>query len=253
MVPFTGTFIPETSLNAFNGQPRGGSWTLRVGDDVGGDTGTLLTWRLEVSAAGSDCNTNGTPDACDAPDCNSNGTPDECEPFADCNSNGTNDICENNDCNSNGTLDNCETLVDCDTDGTPDVCEAGFADCNTNGTNDACDTPDCNTNGQPDECDLLVTASMSMSSTDTPVDIPDNDPFGSISDITVTGSAVVTDLNVSLSIQHTWDSDLYMVVFNDVSTNFTYLSVFNGGSGDNYTGTVFDDRPPLRSLQVSRP
>ena len=39
--PFTGAFRPETPLSTFNGLQVNGNWNLRVGDDAGGDTGTL--------------------------------------------------------------------------------------------------------------------------------------------------------------------------------------------------------------------
>ncbi len=79
----------------------------------------------------TDCNNNGTPDACDinagtSADCNLNGLPDSCE-------------ISGHDCDSNGVLDSCQP--DCDHDGTPDVCEitAGAADCNANTIPDSCE------------------------------------------------------------------------------------------------------------------
>lgn len=202
---------------------------------------------LDACQSYPDCDTNGTPDACDllTHDCNNNGTVDACETGGDCNTNQTPDSCDlaGQDCNSDGTIDNCETgFADCNTNGLADTCETAANDCNSDGTIDACNLgDDCNTNGTHDECDLSVTGAMTMSSADTPLLIPDNDPLGVVSDITVTGSGTVTDVNVGLSIQHTFDSDLYMVLFNDVSTNISFLAIFRGGSDDNFTGTVFDD------------
>jgi len=35
-------------VDAFNGQPAAGSWTLHVADLAGGDVGTLNAWSLEI-------------------------------------------------------------------------------------------------------------------------------------------------------------------------------------------------------------
>lgn len=51
--PFTGTFRPETVLNALNGQNINGAWTLRVIDDSAGDTGTILAWSITADGGGS--------------------------------------------------------------------------------------------------------------------------------------------------------------------------------------------------------
>ncbi|MCB9169890.1 MAG: choice-of-anchor J domain-containing protein [Flavobacteriales bacterium] len=47
--PFTGTFAPEGNISALATCPVNGTWTLRVADDAGGDTGTLLDWGLSIS------------------------------------------------------------------------------------------------------------------------------------------------------------------------------------------------------------
>ena len=87
---------------------------------------------------GTDCNTNGIPDADDitsgtSSDCNSNTVPDECDISAgtssDCNTNGVPDECElpGNDCNTNEIPDDCDigagTSDDCQPDGVPDECQ----------------------------------------------------------------------------------------------------------------------------------
>jgi len=48
--PFTGNFLPEAAFSALNGSPINGTWTLFVGDDVGGDIGTLLNWSIAFQA-----------------------------------------------------------------------------------------------------------------------------------------------------------------------------------------------------------
>ena len=70
--PVVGTFAPDNPLAAFNGTSAGGTWTLRVVDDAGIDTGTLDSWSLIITTTGggggSDCNANGILDECEAVD-----------------------------------------------------------------------------------------------------------------------------------------------------------------------------------------
>jgi subtilisin-like proprotein convertase family protein len=62
----------------------------------------------------------------------------------------------------------------------------------------------------------------------------------------------VLDVNVNLTIDHTWDSDLdiYLIGPNGYQVE---LSTDNGGSGDNYTNTIFDDEASLSITQGSPP
>jgi len=46
VAPFTGNFLPEQNLSAFDGVNADGTWILRVCDDAGGDTGTVDSWNL---------------------------------------------------------------------------------------------------------------------------------------------------------------------------------------------------------------
>jgi len=45
----TGTFIPNNPLAAFNGLSLNSAWTLNVNDNAGGDTGSIISWRLIVA------------------------------------------------------------------------------------------------------------------------------------------------------------------------------------------------------------
>ncbi|MFH1918930.1 MAG: C25 family cysteine peptidase, partial [Planctomycetota bacterium] len=60
------------------------------------------------------------------------------------------------------------------------------------------------------------------------------------STIVVSGAALVTDLNVSLDITHTYDGDLEVYL---ISPSGTKVELFTavGGWGDNFTGTTLDD------------
>ncbi|MDO8213087.1 M36 family metallopeptidase [Conexibacter sp. CPCC 206217] len=44
----SGRFRPDEPLARFDGEPRAGSWTLRVLDSVRGDTGSLTAWSLDA-------------------------------------------------------------------------------------------------------------------------------------------------------------------------------------------------------------
>jgi subtilase family serine protease len=60
-----------------------------------------------------------------------------------------------------------------------------------------------------------------------------------VSTITVPGNYLITKLTVQLNISHTWDADLYIWLVSP-SGQTVVLSANNGGSGDNYTNTIFD-------------
>jgi subtilisin-like proprotein convertase family protein len=47
--PFTGSFIPEQLLSAFNGLDAFGVWKLRVQDMAGIDTGSINSWSLDIN------------------------------------------------------------------------------------------------------------------------------------------------------------------------------------------------------------
>ena len=50
--PFTGSFRPETPLSVFDGVGQAGTWTLRIDDQVGGDSGTLTAWGMRKRTPG---------------------------------------------------------------------------------------------------------------------------------------------------------------------------------------------------------
>jgi subtilisin-like proprotein convertase family protein len=228
---------------------------------------------LGLHAVGDDCNTNGSPDECDiTDDCNTDGVPDECE--FDCNTNNINDACET-DCNTNGLADVCDigsgTSTDLDADGVPDDCQDCNAngvpdsldisgvtsedcnsnnvpdecdlDCNANGVADECDiagdtSDDCNSNGIPDECDVGLFAGLQLNFE---AEIPDGGSgFFLVAPINLAaGTGPIADVDIGVDIEHTWDSDLDLTAVHE--TTVVLLATAVGGSGDNFTGTVFDD------------
>jgi subtilisin-like proprotein convertase family protein len=53
--PFTGRYIPDEPLSAFDGKIATGTWTLRVEDHAGGDTGSIDSWSLTLMYPPMDC------------------------------------------------------------------------------------------------------------------------------------------------------------------------------------------------------
>jgi len=210
--PFTGSFSPEESLSAFNGENSGGTWTLNVSDDTGFDTGTIDSWSIEVCGF-------------EQPDTDGDGVAD--------------------------TVDNCPDLAntdqsDIDGDGLGDVCDDDIDGDGILNDEDNCaetfnpDQLDIDGDGIGIACDLICTDGAS---TDTPITIPetpDDIPFVIISEITIEDNFLIEDINVTVDIDHTWVSDLRIALL-DPSGGFILLSDQIGGSGDNYTNTTFDD------------
>jgi len=82
--PYTGTFMPNESLDIFENESIAGPWRLIVSSTGAGGCGRLLHWRMEFAAAAADCNANGVPDDCDIADgilqdADGDGVPDECD------------------------------------------------------------------------------------------------------------------------------------------------------------------------------
>ena len=48
--PFTGSFIPNELLSAFDGENTMGTWTLSITDNASNDEGTLNSWSILVDS-----------------------------------------------------------------------------------------------------------------------------------------------------------------------------------------------------------
>jgi len=71
--------------------------------------------------------------------------------------------------------------------------------------------------------------------------IPDNDLTGITRTLTFTDTNSITDVNVTrLRIIHSWDDDLVVTLTSPAGTTID-LTRNNGGSGNNYQNTIFDD------------
>jgi subtilisin-like proprotein convertase family protein len=74
-----------------------------------------------------------------------------------------------------------------------------------------------------------------------PVEIPDNDPAGGTSIITVPDNKVITDVNVTIvSMTHTFDGDIVVHLIGPDNTD-VILANHRGGTGHDFTNTIFDD------------
>jgi len=82
-------------------------------------------------------------------------------------------------------------------------------------------------------------AVTTYNSPDVPKDIVSHDPPVA-STITVPCGGSIIDVNVRLDITHTYDQDLAVFLIAPDGTMIE-LSTQNGGSGENYSDTIFDD------------
>ena len=77
-------------------------------------------------------------------------------------------------------------------------------------------------------------------STDTPITIEaSGDDATYTTSVFIEVDRIITDVNVTINIDHDWDSDLNIFLIPPTGSAIE-LSTGNGGSGDNYTDTVFD-------------
>ena len=210
---FTGTFAPDGDLSVLNSEISSGDWLLTVQDAASGDTGNIESWSIEVCGFPlPDQDGDGVPDSMD--NCVFTANNDQ----SDVDGDGLGDVCDD-DIDNDGILnadDNC-----------PSTANADQEDLDQNGIGDVCDIT-CVTvsyTGEP----LVIDDDSALPSQDyvISVDIPDN--------------LTITDVNVTVDIEHTWTSDLLIALFNPTGTEFVILTTGAGGAGVNFTNTTFDD------------
>jgi subtilisin-like proprotein convertase family protein len=104
--PYTGCFHPEGQLSQFNGQGSSGPWSLEVTDDLTGETGTLVSWQVEL-CDGVDTDRDSLPD--DMDNCPLVANPDQ----ADLDDDGAGDACDfiRGDSNGNGSVGMVDAMV----------------------------------------------------------------------------------------------------------------------------------------------
>lgn len=89
-------------------------------------------------------------------------------------------------------------------------------------------------------------------SVDTPIDIPDNSTVGVNSIINVPIPSIITDINVTVNVTHNFTEDVTLKLIAPNGTEIL-LSAGNGGSGNDYTDTVFDNEAGLPITSGSAP
>ena len=87
---------------------------------------------------------------------------------------------------------------------------------------------------------------------DPPISIPDNNPAGAEQVIVITDDEPIVDLNVQVFITHTFTGDLELSLIGPDGTE-VMLSENHGGSGNNFTGTIFDDEADTAITSGSPP
>ena len=118
---------------------------------------------------------------------------------------------------------------------------SGLASCTTHSINIAStDYSDHETKSMGHEFTTALAFPLDIDSTDTPLSIPDSTPSGVTSTITVAETMAVADVNVMINITHTFDGDLDISLIGPDGTTVE-LTSDNGGTGENFIDTVFDD------------
>ncbi len=205
---------PEEPLGAFIGEDPNGTWTLRATDDTGSDSGTLVSWSLDIDTCActqvSLCNLTCPGDiTTQATDLNG-----AVVTFAPTASNCINVVCVPP---SGSTFPVGTTVVTCT--GEDDV---------------------------PSRPGAIITSTYSSGNLAVPIPDPGSMPPQVIS---VADAGTVTDVDVRVRINHTWDSDVDISLTGPNAVTID-LSSDNGGGSDNYgsgnadcsgTPTVFDD------------
>ncbi|MGJ8591759.1 MAG: proprotein convertase P-domain-containing protein [Aquaticitalea sp.] len=83
-----------------------------------------------------------------------------------------------------------------------------------------------------------------------PISTTGNVTYNSI--INVPGAGDITDVNVTINITHTYDADLDIFIISPTGTQVE-LTTDNGGSGDNFVNTVFDQQGTVSITTGSAP
>ncbi len=260
--PFTGSFRPEGSLSTLNGILSNGTWRLKVKDLTAANVGTITSWQLRPTYPAIACNvpfvqeaSHSVADSCGGGASNSVVDPGEdlTIPMQVANtgyagatnvvatlSTATSDVVILDGSISYGSLPLGAFSFG---DGPFLVSIGSTVPCGTLITFQLAVTA--NEGSWNDSFTVRVgvqpIAQNTFPSTDTPKPIPDVRTPPVLSPITVAGAGLVSDVNVTLNLTHTFDGDLDIFLIGPNGTRVE-LTTDNGGAGDNFTGTVFDDQ-----------
>lgn len=249
--PFSGTFRPEVPLSNFDNQSANGVWTLEIVDDnpapLAGTT-KLNSWSLFVETVETSTST----------DTAGNYT------FTNLAA-GNYTVRSLNPADHSPTAANKSYSVTLAAGGTSANNDFGFG---RNGTVYGVVVNDLNANGTPDKTEPLLdgrtifhdanndgffdtSGLVTIASANVPLTISDNTTINS----TLAVSGVIgplTDVNVKLNITHTYVGDLRLRLVGPTGVAVTLVDS-HGGSGDNFTNTIFDDQAATLITSASAP
>jgi subtilisin-like proprotein convertase family protein len=239
MAPFTGSFRPEEPLSFFNGQDANGIWTLTIQDDQSNDIGVLNSWSLTIAGSEIFTITDGlgnydfpglSPGIYNIAEVEQEGWTQTFAPppvtvtsgafVSGVNFGNQEGIGEPDPGSISGVKWN-----DLDGDGERDEGEPGLGEVRI--------YLDSNDNGVLDEDAIPTTIANNV-----PQAIADGATV--ISAIEVSGLASIQDVDVNLSIEHSFDNDLDVFL---ISPSGTQVQLFTGVGGqfNDFTNTTFDD------------
>jgi len=272
--PFTGGFRPDQALSTFDGTLAEGTWILRVEDKAGADVGNIESWSIEFTYPAQACGPHlgyhsyALSDACNGMGMGGgNGVVEAGE-----------DVALPVMLKNNGT-DLTTGIMARLTSATPGVtvtrAMASYPDLAAGEFAGSVSAPfeftvdvgvPCGTTLEftveamanegdwTDEFTIDVgTPGVGMAgydSEDVPYPITDNNTLTST--LAVTDVALVTDVDVGLTLTHTYDGDLDIFLIGPEGTRIE-LSTDNGGTGENFTDTLFDDEAATSITEGSAP
>ena len=198
------SLTPEEPLSAFVGEDPNGTWTLHVIDDAGADLGTLNSWSVTITTAS--CAGGGA--------CTLTCPPDQTAMATD----------------TTGANVNYPAPTTTGTCGTVTCLPASGSQFPVGTT-----TVTCTESGTPS----VATATNVYSSGNIAIAIPDNTPAGVSATINVPDPGTITDVNVRVRANHTWDADLAFTLTSP--NNTTVALITNRGSSSDNFGTGNND------------
>jgi subtilisin-like proprotein convertase family protein len=271
--PFTGSFKPETPLSALNGMLSNGTWMLKAKDLATGTTGTITSWQLQLTYPALACNgayvqeaSHSTADSCNGGGSNAVVDPGE-------NVSIPVQVANTGNVAVTGAVGTLSTT-------TPDVVilddTTSYGALGIGGFSSG-DGPFLVSIGSTVPCGTLITFQLHVAanegswndyftvrvgvlpipqttypSTDTPKPIPDVRTPPVLSSISVATSGVVSDVNVTINITHTYDADLDIFLIGPNGTRVE-LSTDNGVAQQNFVNTTFDDQAATSITAGSAP
>ncbi len=262
--PFTGAFRPDSPLSVFNGAPAAGNWTLAVVDSASNDAGEILGWTLHFSYPPGPCGAGAAYASSTATDACLGGGAHGGDGILDRGE----DVVTAVTIRNSGTVPLTgvtATLSTTMAGVTVTRAEAAFADMAPDAVAQSAAPHFAYAIGPTVPCgaDIPFTLTVraaegtftdaftartgspavstrSYPSMDVPKSIPDNNPAGVTSTVAVAETGAVSGVRVTVNLTHSYDGDISLSLVGPNGAEVS-LSAKHGSSGDNYTGTVFDD------------